>query len=131
MCSQHHYDDTGKLIFDTVGVTPAFFRPPFIATSPDMYANIDLPFINGINCTDWDSSVTSEQRVETILKNVKDGDIILLHDFDGNINTVNALDQIIQGLVDDGYALVTISKLFELKGVEPDVENKIWTNTNW
>ena len=123
--------DTSNLIYEMVGVTPKFFRPPYIATSTEMYDNIDLPFINGINCTDWDASVTAEKRSETILNNVKDGDIILLHDFNGNTNTVDALDAIIQGLLDDGYVLVTVSQLFELKGVEPNIENKIWSNTNW
>ena len=47
------------------------------------------------------------------------------------MNTVDALDAIIKGLIDDGFDLVTVSKLFELKGVNPKVKNKIWTNTNW
>ncbi len=123
--------DTSNKIYETVGITPKFFRPPYIVTSPEMYANIDLPFVNGINCADWDASVTTEKKVELILTNIKDGDIVLLHDFDGNNNTVDALDTIIKGLKDDGYVLVTVSQLFELKGVEPNIENKIWTNTNW
>jgi peptidoglycan/xylan/chitin deacetylase (PgdA/CDA1 family) len=122
---------TNDIIEQMVGVTPKFFRPPFIATSPTMYEAIDLPFINGINCEDWNAAVTFEQRTERILNSVKDGDIVLLHDFSGNINTVEALDDIIDGLIADGYALVTVSKLFELKGVDPNVENKIWTNTSW
>lgn len=124
-------EKTNEIIYEMVGVTPKFFRPPYIAVSPVMYENIDLPFINGINCLDWDASVSAEKRVETLLNNVKDGDIVLLHDFTGNQNTVDALDDIIQGLKDDGYALVTVSKLFELKGVDPNVENKLWTNTSW
>ena len=98
-----------------VGVTPKFFRPPYISTSPTMYESIDLPFINGINCEDWTPTVTAEERVNRILNNVKDGDIVLLHDFSGNKNTVDALDDMITGLLEDGYALVTLSKLFELK----------------
>ena len=120
---------TSDKIFETVGVNTVFFRPPYIDVSAVMYENIDLPFINGINCTDWDPSVSAEKRAETILENVTDGDIILVHDFEGNNNTVVALDAIIQGLKDDDYALVTLSKLFELKGVDPNVRNKIWTNT--
>lgn len=122
-------EDTNNIINETAGVTPQFFRPPFIALSNDMYLNIDLPFICGIACTDWDPSVSAEKRAEVILTTVKDGDIILLHDLSGNINTVTALDEIIPGLLDQGYAFVTVSKLFELKGVEPNVEYKIWTNT--
>ena len=53
-----------------------------------------------------------------------------MHDFAGNNNTVDALDTIIRGLIDDGYTLVTVSQLFEYKGVEPNIENKIWSNTN-
>lgn len=124
-------EKTNDIINEMVDVTPQFFRPPYIATSPTMYEAIDLPFINGINCNDWEGTVTAEARAESILKNVKDGDIILLHDFSGNKNTVDALDAIIQGLIDDGYALVTVSKLFELKEVDPNVDNKLWTNTNW
>lgn len=124
-------DKTNEIIKEMVGVTPLFFRPPYISTSPTMYEAIDLAFINGIGCNDWVSTVTAEERADKVLSTVKDGDIILLHDFNGNKNTVDALDDIIQGLIDDGYALVTVSKLFELKGVDPNVENKIWTNTNW
>lgn len=124
-------EGTNDIIKDMVNVTPQFFRPPFISLSPTMYETINLPFINGINCLDWDPSVSADKRAELILSNVKDGDIILLHDLLGNMNTVDALDTIIQGLLDDGYALVTISKLFELKSVNPNVRNKIWTNTGW
>lgn len=121
--------ETNDIINQMVGITPKFFRPPYIATSNVMYENIDLPFINGIGCNDWDATVTADQRAKTILSSVKDGDIILLHDSAGNANTVNALDQIIPELLDEGYAFVTVSQLFELKGIEPNVEYKIWTNT--
>ncbi len=119
---------TNDIIRDMVNVTPKFFRPPYISTSPTMYKAIDLPFINGINCADWDNSVTAKQRGELILRNVKDGDIVLLHDLVGNKNTVDALDAIIQGLLDDGYALVTVSQLFKLSSIDPNIKNKIWTN---
>ncbi len=122
---------TNEIIQRMVNVTPRFFRPPYICLSPTMYESIDLPFINGINCLDWDPTVSAEKRAEIILREAKDGDIVLLHDLFGNMNTVDALDTIIRGLIDDGFTLVTISKLFELKGVNPNVKNKIWTNTDW
>ncbi len=122
---------TNDIIYDMVGITPAFFRPPFISVSPIMHENIDLPFINGINCLDWEASVSAEKRTEDILGKIKDGDIVLLHDFKGNKNTVDALGDIIQGLKDDGFAMVTVSKLFELKGVDPKVDNKLWSSTEW
>ncbi|HWT74069.1 MAG TPA: polysaccharide deacetylase family protein [Mobilitalea sp.] len=122
--------DTNDKIFEMVGVNPKFFRPPFIATSKTMYDNIELPFICGIGCNDWDATVTTQQRSDTILNTVKDGDIILLHDSSGNIQTVDALDTIISELQKQGYEFVTVSQLFEKKEIEPNVENMIWTNVN-
>lgn len=128
---QEEIQNTNDKIHEMVGVTPKFFRPPYISVSNTMYEAIDLPFINGINCLDWDGTVTAEQRVESILNNVKDGDIVLLHDFSGNKNTVDALDDMITGLLDDGYALVTVSKLFEIKDIDPKVEYKLWSNPEY
>lgn len=124
---------TTKQIEDIVGETPKFFRPPYIAVNDDMFSNIDLPFIAGIGCNDWDASVTAEQRAEKILSQVKDGDIILLHDAEGNLPTVEALDTIIPALLEQGYGFVTVSELFEAKGVEPQkymvYSNALQTNT--
>ncbi|MGN0602358.1 MAG: polysaccharide deacetylase, partial [Oscillospiraceae bacterium] len=52
------------------------------------------------------------------LKQVKDGTIILLHDAAGNSLTVEALDTIIPSLLDEGYQFVTVSEMFETKGIE-------------
>ncbi len=120
--------NTRDIIHDMVGIYPAFFRPPYISTNTTMYEIIDLPFINGIACLDWEEAVTSKMRTEGILNKVKDGDIILLHDFEGNTQTVEALDPIIQGLLEQGYEFVTVSQLFEYKGVNPSIKNVLWTN---
>lgn len=121
---------TSDAIENMVGVRPKFFRPPYIATSNTMYQAIDLPFVNGINCNDWTDSVASGTRAKTIVKNAKDGDIVLLHDFNGNTKTVDALDEMIKGLKEKGFTFVTVSELFKIKGVDPNVENKIWTNVS-
>lgn len=95
-----------------------FFRPPYISVNDTMYENIDMPFICGVGCNDWEDDVTAEQRSEKTLQQVKDGTIILLHDFVGNNQTVEALDTIIPALLKEGYQFVTVSQLFEAKGVE-------------
>lgn len=121
-------EDTTARIKEMVGYDVKFFRPPYIALSDIMYETIDLPFIQGIGCTDWEPEVSAEQRTETIMNTVKDGTIILLHDFEGNENTVDALPHIIEELKKQGYKFVTVSDLFRLKGVNPNVKYKIWTN---
>lgn len=103
---------------EITGEPTLFFRPPYIATNETMYESIDMPFICGAGCNDWDKNVTVEQRIEKTLAQVKDGTIILLHDGSGNTPTVEALDTIIPSLLDEGYQFATVSGLFEAKGVE-------------
>ncbi len=120
--------DTSDIIYEMTGLTAGFFRPPFIVTNQDMFDNINLPFICGVNCLDWDPSVSTEKRKQLILENAKDGDIVLLHDLSGNMNTVNALDDMITGLLEQGFTFVTITDLFRLKGIDPNVKGKVWSN---
>lgn len=103
---------------EITGEPTKFFRPPYIAVSNEMYEAIDMPFICGAGCNDWDSKVTVQQRIDNTLKQVKDGTIILLHDAVGNSQTVEALDTIIPSLLDEGYQFVTVSEMFETKGIE-------------
>lgn len=105
-----------------------FFRAPYLSTSNTMFQNIDLAFIQGITCNDWESYVSAEQRKNTVLSSVSDGTIILLHDFQGNSNTVQALPGIIEGLRNQGYTFVTVSDLFKYKGVNPNQRGKVWSN---
>ncbi|MDO5155089.1 MAG: polysaccharide deacetylase family protein [Eubacteriales bacterium] len=119
---------TSSAIKNTVNYDVKFFRPPYLAVSNTMYQNIDLDFIQGIDSGDWQSNVSANERANNVLKNVKDGSIILMHDFEGNNNTVQALPTIIEGLQKQGYTLVTVSELFKQKGVNPGVEYKIWSN---
>jgi len=120
---------TDDKIYEITGERSKFFRPPYIAVSADMEDSIDVPFIAGIGCSDWQDSITAERRAKMILRQVKDGDIILLHDAQGNSQTVEALDTIIPEMLSQGYRFVTVSELFEIKGIEirPDDE-KIYTN---
>ena len=121
---------TRSAIKNTVGVDVKFFRPPYISVSNRMYENIDLPFIQGTMHNDWESYTSSADIANSVLSGAADGQIILLHDFQGNQKTVDALPQIIEGLKNQGYTFVTVSQLFELKGVNPNVEYKIWSGVN-
>lgn len=118
---------TSDLIEKYVGVRPTFFRPPFIAVNQTMYENIELPFICGAGCDDWVPEVSAAQRAETVIKNAADGQIVLLHDFEGNDSTVAALDVIIPALKEQGYKFVTVPELFKVKNIAPE-RNKLYTN---
>ena len=103
---------------EITGTTPKFFRPPYIAVNNTMYDNIDMTFISGYGCNDWEDRVTAEYRAKYLEKKAADGVIFLLHDAEGNSKTVEALDKAIPILLEKGFQFATISELFELKGIE-------------
>ena len=117
-------DFTSDKIEEIIGVRPTFFRPPYIAVNQTMFDTIDMPFINGYGCTDYDAKVDAQARYEKTMAQAKDGAIILFHDAQGNFQTVQALEMIIPDLLEQGYEFVTVSELFYAKGIEirPDTD---------
>ena len=110
------------------GEKPMFFRPPYIALNQLMYDTIRMPFIEGRGVDDWNDSVSVDTRVEGVVKNAHDGQIILLHDMSGNQKTVEALKKIIPVLKENGAEFYTVRDLFKVCGVNPNQKNKIWTD---
>lgn len=111
---------TSALIEKIVGERPKFFRPPYINVKPEMYDWIDLTFICGKGCQDWEADVDKDARREGILANAEPGAIYLLHDFEGNEATVEALDEAIPVLKKQGYKFVTVGELFQKLNCTPD-----------
>lgn len=124
---QEEFKYVDDKVVEITGEHTKFFRPPYISVHQIMFDNIDVPFIAGIGANDWEDRVTAEMRARKILKQAKDGDIILLHDAEGNHMTVEALDTIIPELQKQGYKFVTVTELFKAKGIDPDME-KVYTN---
>lgn len=112
---------TSALIHDITGYEPRFFRPPYIAVNDGLYGLVGLPFICGVGCNDWDKAVSVEERVKFLTEDIPDGCIILLHDQCDNPGTPEALKRALPRMLDDGYDFVTISELFRIKGVTPEV----------
>ena len=121
-------EKTNAAIEKYSGEKPIFFRPPYIAVNQLMYDTIKMPFIEGCGVDDWNDSVSVETRVEGVIKNAHDGQIILLHDMSGNRKTVEALKKIIPALKDMGAEFYTVRDLFKVCGVNPNQKNKIWTD---
>lgn len=117
--------ETSRRVAEITGRQPRFFRPPYIAVNQTMVDTVKLPFIAGFGAEDWLDEVTARQRAEKVLAQARDGAVILLHDMEGNEQTVQALDMIIPALKEQGYRFVTVSQLFEQSGVTPDAESFI------
>lgn len=122
-------DTTSAVIEKYLGTRPTFFRPPYIAVDQKMHDVIDLTFICGEGCEDWVPEISAEERARRVIESAKDGNVILLHDMEGNQNTVDALQIIIPALKEQGFTFVTVPQLFEYKGVKPEAHNGIvYTN---
>lgn len=122
-------ETTSDKIEKISGTRPLFFRPPYIDHNPLMHENIEQVFISGRSCQDWKKEVSAEQRLETLLGTVQDGDIILLHDFGGNDATVEALQKFIPAMKARGFEFVTVPELFERRGYIPAAHNgKVYRN---
>ena len=111
---------TSRMIEQITGQVPKLFRPPYIDVKPEMYDWIDLTFICGKGCEDWVDTVDKDTRREGIIANAEPGAIYLLHDFEGNEATVEALDEAIPVLKEQGYVFVTVSQLFDKLKCTPD-----------
>ena len=122
-------DYTDAKVYAVTGQHTRLFRPPYIAVNDLMFDTIDMPFIAGIGCEDWLPEVTSQMRADKILAQAQDGNIILMHDSEGNSQTVEALDIIIPELKSRGFRFVLMSELFAQKGVPMTSDaRKVYTN---
>lgn len=116
---------TDELIEKYTGTKPWLFRPPFIDHNESMHQTIGHTFICGVGCEDWVPERTAQQRYEILISTLKDGDIVLLHDLQGNDNTVEALKMLIPEMKKQGYTFVTVTELYKRKGVSPDPHNGV------
>ena len=120
---------TTDLITSVTGRKPEFFRPPYIYYNDLMFEAIDLVFICGLGCEDWEADATAEHRAQKTIANAEDGALILLHDFEGNHKTVEALDTVIPSLLDKGYEFVTADELFRRRSIDLSKQRGILFNS--
>ena len=110
---------TTELIEQYTKRTPLLFRAPFLDADDTTHEVVPQIFIGGIGPSDWNKDVTVEERVDGYLKVAEDGVIFLMHDFEGNGATAEALKVILPRLKAEGYGFVTVAELFAVKGVIP------------
>lgn len=116
--------DIAKELMDTQalleGVSIRFFRPPGGCCSDGVRQVAEarnLAILNwSVDPKDW--AVSDAASVErAVMKNVADGDVILLHDMSDS--SVSAALHIIDQLSAQGYRFVTASQLAALRGYVP------------
>jgi len=101
-----------------IGETPKpYFRPPCLSYNSTVLqaagdAGYSKTILKSVNPNDWNSEVSSEEVKQVVLDGASPGAIVLLHASE-NTNTPEVLQDIITGLQDKGYTLVTLSELFK------------------
>ena len=107
---------TNKKVEKLIGQKPTLLRPPYGAISDTMRENIGMPMILwNIDTLDWKTR-DAEKTVEHVMENVKDGDVILMHDI--HSETVDAVIDMLPKLQEEGYQLVTVSELAAAKEIQ-------------
>lgn len=100
---------TNEVIAACTGEYPQYFRPPFGRCSESINKQISMLMIMWtLDTRDWECQDTGV-IVENIVQNVKENDIILMHD--GYETTVEATRQVIPILKEQGYTFVTVEEL--------------------
>ena len=108
---------TQTLIRKITGRTPQYFRPPFgevderIAKLAAEAGLITVQY--DIASGDPDPDLSPQKIVRCVLREAKGGSIIVFHMNRNGVHTAEVLPQIVNGLRERGFALVTIGELLK------------------
>lgn len=111
---------TQSIILDTTGYRCTLMRPPFGARTPMILRVIRklglTPVMWNVTCYDW-KPTTSQRVLAHVERQVRGGDIILLHDGSylkmgaDRSHSVEATELIIRKYKGEGYGFVTVSEM--------------------
>ena len=111
---RNEFDKTDQAVMNAAGVSPALVRLPGGNYSADVKTAVSKPLIFwSIDTEDWRSR-DAEKTKQSVLTQVKDGDIVLMHAL--YLSTAEACKAIIPELTARGYQLVTVSEMIRFRG---------------
>lgn len=107
--------NTNAIYKSITGQDLKLIRPPYGSVNATMKENLDLIFVNwNLDTEDWRYR-NVEHIYTSVIENIKDGDIILMHDLYDT--TVSAVEKLLPELYVKGFQVVGVSELASLKGV--------------
>jgi peptidoglycan/xylan/chitin deacetylase (PgdA/CDA1 family)/sulfur carrier protein ThiS len=109
---QEELDRTDRVL-QRIGIEPVVFRPPGGSFDDGL---VDLAEAAGMRVVlwdvdprDWDADATAKDVVRRVLRQVRAGSIVLLHDGGGDAgHTIKALPELIRGIRRRGLGFVTL-----------------------
>lgn len=116
-------EKTQQVLQKNLSYQPKYLRPTYGSVNDRIRKNTELKIVLWtVDTKDW--KITNVDRIiEKATTNIKDGDIILMHDIFERSS--QALEKIIPILKEQGFQFVTISELEEVKKIRGyiDVDN--------
>jgi peptidoglycan/xylan/chitin deacetylase (PgdA/CDA1 family) len=112
-------EQTDALIESVLGKKPILFRPPYGVTNPSIRRALAVTQHKtiGWNIRSLDGGSKNEKFIfDRIIKRIKPGGIVLLHDT--SIQTVNVLEQLLSFLQKNNYSVVPLEELLNIKAYE-------------
>ncbi len=107
---------TNNIVKNISGKAPEIMRAPGGSFNSRVKNNVGMPLIQwSVDTLDWKSR-NANSVIASVKNNAKDGSIILMHDLYGS--TAEATKTIVPWLVNEGYQLVTVTELMQLKGID-------------
>jgi peptidoglycan/xylan/chitin deacetylase (PgdA/CDA1 family) len=110
---------TNDVVEKTIGKTPKLFRPPYGVTNPNLARALSKSGMHSIgwNVRSFDTKAKKpEVLLDSILKKLKGGDIILLHD--SMSITADILTDLIVKARQKGYTFARVDKLLDIAPYE-------------
>ncbi len=110
---------TQAVIKKVTGETPRYFRPPFgevderVAKLAAEAGLVTIQF--DIASGDADPNLSRQRIARSVLRDAKGGSIIVFHMNRNGMHTAEVLPEIISGLRQRGFTLVTVGELFKKK----------------
>ena len=115
---QSEIDRTNAVYKEITGEDIKLVRTPYGAINNKIRDTFNYPFIMwSVDTLDWKYK-DSNYLYDYVINNVKDGDIVLMHDI--HTTTKEAVERILPELYVRGYRVVSVSELSRIKQIELD-----------
>lgn len=110
--------DCNTIIKSITDKEPLFFRPPMLSVGDELLQTTEslgiCPVLMSINTYDYEAKTTADQIVDTVVKNAKNGSIVLLHS--KYAVTAEAIKPLYDTLYNQNYRFCTLHELFYFTG---------------
>ncbi len=106
---------TNSVVKNITGKLPTVARAPGGSYNSRVKSQVDLPLIQwSVDTLDWKNR-NANSVIKAVKSNARDGSVILMHDLYSS--TAEATETIVPWLVKEGYQIVTVTELMQLKGI--------------